>query len=307
MHYRRYWRASPDKISYASESSVRADNGHQKRPREDPEDRDVNVQATNQTLNPVLKRPVNQELTSGADLPILNAAYKPKNAYEWIQRRYWQIQSNREQDIFRRKEELARRDAEEAAKTASALMTKDFSYKPGGRTQAEEIYEKIFKFPAPGETNFMEKLSVYLANCFILLYEVLFPFIQESLMLNFSDLAFEQMTRKVKAYCNLTGISRDSLAADIAFEFQCQALEENRLLLRKVQKKFEILLFKLLYTYVMEDIYPQWSVFILLLFHGADRDMRYIAQSKALTSFSHVLNTSRFNDEYMGILKRRTI
>lgn len=296
--------ASPDKISYASESSVRADNGHQKRPREDPEDRDVNVQAANQTLNPVLKRPVNQELTSGADLPILNAAYKPKNAYEWIQRRYWQIQSNREQDIFRRKEELARRDAEEAAKTASALMTKDFSYKPGGRTQAEEIYEKIFKFPAPGETNFMEKLSVYLANCFILLYEVLFPFIQESLMLNFSDLAFEQMTRKVKAYCNLTGISRDSLAADIAFEFQCQALEENRLLLRKVQKKFEILLFKLLYTYVMEDIYPQWSVFILLLFHGADRDMRYIAQSKALTSFSHVLNTSRFNDEYMGILRK---
>ncbi|EFO64528.1 Hypothetical protein GLP15_3283, partial [Giardia lamblia P15] len=121
-------RATPVKTSYASESSVRADNGHQKKLRENPGDRDDNVQTANQTLNPVLKRPINQGLTNGADLPILSAAYKPKNAYEWIQRRYWQIQSNREQDIFRRKEELARRDVEEATKTASALMAKDFSY-----------------------------------------------------------------------------------------------------------------------------------------------------------------------------------
>lgn len=297
-------RVTPDRVSYVSETSVRADNGRQNRPNQDLEDPDDNAPTVNQVPNPVLKRPVNQELIAGPNLPILSTSYKPKNAYEWIQRRYWQIQNSREQDILRRKEDLIRRDAEEAAKSASILMTKDFSYKPGGRTQAEEIYEKIFKFPVPGETNFMEKLSIYLANCFVLLYEVLFPFIQESLMLNFSDLAFEQTNKKIKAYCNLTGISREALAADIAFDFQCQALEENRLLFRKIQKKVEILLFKTLHTYVMEDIYPQWAVFILLLFHGADRDMRYIAQSKALSSFSYILNTSRFNDEYMGILKK---
>lgn len=225
-----------------------------------------------------------------------NTDYKPRNAYEWMRLKYWELQNNIEKRVCERREQ----STNQAEITMAALAAKRVE----GNVQSADLSALLFKTPDPSDGNFLRKLSLHLTNCFVLLYEVIFPYIQELVIIAFSDIVFQRTHTLIRKYCAVTGEAEASLDPNLAFSFQTQAHDENKERFHFLLKRIEVMVFSAVYRHINEIVFPQWTVFILLLFHGIDRDMSTYNYSGALVNYANILRVSRFDARQIAELKK---
>ncbi|TNJ30450.1 hypothetical protein GMRT_10929 [Giardia muris] len=225
-----------------------------------------------------------------------NTDYKPRNAYEWMRLKYWELQNDIEKRVCERREQ----STHQTEVTLAALVAKRVE----GNVQSADLSALLFKTPDPSDGNFLRKLSLHLTNCFVLLYEVIFPYIQEIVIIAFSDIVFQRTHTLIRKYCAVTGEAEASLDPNLVFSFQTQAHDENKERFHFLLKRIEVMVFSAVYRHINEIVFPQWTVFILLLFHGIDRDMSTYNYSGALVNYANILRVSRFDARQIAELKK---
>ncbi|EFO64438.1 Hypothetical protein GLP15_896 [Giardia lamblia P15] len=116
--------------------------------------------------------------------------------------------------------------------------------------------------------NFMQKLDFYLTNSFILLFEILIPYIQETLLNNYDQKVQRNLEKMIKI--EKVNSKRQNLPDETIEKLAIQAQNSLKHGYIELEKQIEVYLYRLLSKVFEDTVFPLWLGLIHSLLHSID-------------------------------------
>lgn len=144
-------------------------------------------------------------------------------------------------------------------------------------TPSRSIFIKIDK-----EVNFMQKLDFYLTNSFILLFEILIPYVQEALLDDYNHKVQNNLEKMIKL--EKINSKRQKLPEETIEKLAIQAQNSLKHGYVELEKQIEVYIYRLLSKVFEDTVFPLWLGLIHSLLHSIDvpeKDGRYTLHSSS--------------------------
>lgn len=130
-------------------------------------------------------------------------------------------------------------------------------------TPARSLFIRIEK-----GVNFMQKLDFYLTNSFILLFEILIPYIQETLLSNYDQKVQRSLEKIIKM--EKINSKRQKLPDETIEKLAIQAQSSLKHGYVELEKQIEVYIYRLFNKVFEDTVFPLWLGLIHSLLHSID-------------------------------------